>query len=335
MAASPIACGPAGAVQFEMTPLGALPKSGVAQVRAFGAEAERREYPCIDIGGFIVPGRDPAASNLPGEEHDADAAEGEQCGGGAPPEQAGSAAGSRQRPAPSASPQAAAPGTPAHAVVGRLTTLNLDLPGLAEYHPLARVTASAETVAYFNIPLGLFRGLPIRARLTLEVPLVSRERMAVRSRSLDSPELRAWSVWEGGPLNGTRIATHHQYPDLAMCVCMSGQWIRGVHPLRDYVAFCALWAAKALHERLLGFYPGTQHYPAAVRVRRDQPDEYCGCAARRRYADCCRAADLSRPAYEHWREAYVACQQYLNDLAWQGRTLAPPEELLQLGVATP
>ena len=41
---------------YVLTPLGFLPRIGLAALRAFGAQAERLKYPCIDVGGFIVPG---------------------------------------------------------------------------------------------------------------------------------------------------------------------------------------------------------------------------------------------------------------------------------------
>lgn len=71
-------------------------------------------------------------------------------------------------------------------------------------------------------------------------------------------------------MHGRRIVSHHQNPDGAACANMPGQWIRGVYPLHDYVAFYVLWVAKALHEHCFGFYPGPQHCLAAVRVQRDR-----------------------------------------------------------------
>ena len=316
----------AGSPSF--TPFGILPVAGLADLREFGEQAERLEFPCIDVGGFIVPGRDLAETDPPGMEttdHAAvqRAAQWEQ----SPRQEAAPAAGARQRP-----PQAA-PGSPPHAVNGGLTTLGLDLSELVAYHPLARVTASTETVAYLNLPLGLFRTLPIGARLTLEVPLAPRALLSGRLPMPEIPDVRAWAVWEGGPWHGTLITSHHTYPDQGICACMTGQWIRGVHPLLTYVAFCALWAAKALHERLLGFYPGTQHYPAAIRVQRDRPTEFCGCGSSRRYGECCRATDLAQPAHGRVREAYFARRQYLGELARQGRAPEPPVDLLRLGLA--
>jgi hypothetical protein len=314
-----------------LTPLGLMSSSGLAALCAFGDEAERLEYPSIDVGGFIVPGREPAASHSPGKEPDNNVASTGEAGRGQPPRaEAGAAAGTRQRPPSS---QAAAPGASPHALEPRLKHLYLDLPGLVDYHPLARVSASTEEVVYFNIPIGVFASLPIRARLTLEVPLLPRDLLLARHPLPVVPNVRAWATWEGGPTHGALVTSHHRYPDLAICACMTGQWIRGVHPLHDYVAFCIVWVGKALHDYLVGFYPGRQHYGALDRVRRDRTAEFCGCGSTRRYRDCCRAADQERTPFDRWRETTAARRQYLQMLKWQGRAFGPPDKLLRSGIS--
>ena len=303
-----------------------IPRAGIAALRAFGAQAERLEYPYIDVGGFIVPGRDPVAINPPGKETERHAAAeraGPEGWEQSAPEQAGPPAGARQRSAE------AAPGASPHALGDRLTTLNLDLPALVSFHPLTRVVASGGAVVHLNIPLGIIPELPIGARLTLEVPVTRPER-TIGHRS-DVPDVRAWAVWEGGIIHGRHIVSHHRYPDEAICASMAGQWMLGVHPLHDYVAFCALWVAKALHEMLLGSYPGPQHCSAAVRMQRDRPDEFCGCSEHRRYRDCCRDADLANGPFALWQDANASRLQYLTDLARQGRSPGRPESLLTLG----
>jgi hypothetical protein len=113
---------------------------------------------------------------------------------------------------------------------------------------------------------------------------------------------------------------------------MSHEWVLGLHALRDYVAFCALWAAKLLHERLLGRYPGLQHYSTSERVRRDRRTEYCGCGRSNRYAACCRRADLQMTAYERWHAGQEDRALYLVELKRQGRAPRPPAELLRMGI---
>lgn len=306
----------------------ALPASGIHELREFGEQADRFDFPFIDVGGFIVPGWDLAETDLPGKETDENASgqratRWEQSSR----QKAGSQSGARQR-----SPEAA-PGAPAHTFDIELMTDGLDLPALVAYHPLARVTASTDLVAYLNIPLGLFRALPIGARLTLEVPHAPWAQRPRRWPLPAVPDVRAWAVWEGGPWHGKLITSHHTYPDQGICACMIEQWIYGVHPLLNYVAFCTLWAAKALHERLLGLYPGTQHYPATVRVLRDRTSEYCGCGSPRRYGECCRATDLVQSPYCRSRDEYLGRRQYLVELERQGREPKPPTQLLRLGLA--
>jgi hypothetical protein len=316
---------------LQPTLLGLLPQLGLDNLREFGVQIERLQFPYIDVGGFIVPGRDPAAINPPGMECDRDveaAGAGREGWGQAPREEAGPSAGARQRPP---SPQAA-PGAAPHAFGRELTTLNLDLSALVKFHPLARVVASTEMGIYLNIPIGVIPWLPIGARLTFELPLTPRERLSRRMQLSGVPDVRAWAVWEGGPLHGRLIKSHHQNPDRAICANMPGEWILGVHPLHDYVAFCVLWVAKVLHEHLVGFYPGPQHYPAAVRVRRDRPDEFCGCGKRERYRSCCRDNDRAQHPLVLWRESLLGRASYLDDLAWQGRPSGPPDALLSLGI---
>lgn len=308
-----------------MTPIGLVPRAGLAALRAFGEQAERLEYPHIDVGGFIVPGRDPAASNTPGMEQVAYAA-GSERWEQSPREEAGPSAGPRARSTE------AAPGASPHTLEQFLTSLNLDLSGLVTYHPYTRVVASTETVVHLNIPIGMLRELPIRARLTLEIPIAQRHQLSQSMQVTGVPDVRAWAIWDGGAMSGTLVRGHHQNPDRAICACMPGQWLMGVNPLTDYVAFCILWVAKALHEHLLGFYPGPQHCTIVQRVERDRADEYCGCGKLQRYRDCCREIDRSRTTYDRWREGYLGRMQYLDELARQGRPPGPPEQLLRLGL---
>lgn len=49
-----------------LTPLGPVTSAGLAALRAFGKQAERLECPCMGSGGFVIPGRDPAGTHLPG-----------------------------------------------------------------------------------------------------------------------------------------------------------------------------------------------------------------------------------------------------------------------------
>ncbi len=308
--------------------LEAMTGAGMANLRAFGEQAERLEYPFIDVGGFIVPGRDPVMPISPGTEHDRhDAVEPPREGWQqSPSEQAGSAAWTRQRSAQ------AAPGASPHALGHDLTHSYLGLSALTSFHPLTRVVASTESVVYLNLPLGVLPELPFGARLTLEVPRTGRTGLNQSMKLTGVPDVRAWAVWEDGPMHGLRIESHHQNPDRAICANMPEQWMLGVHALHEYVAFCTMWVAKVVHEQLLGFYPGPQHYAAAERVRRDRPDEFCGCGKPRRYRHCCREKDRAMSHYARWHDAQLARRQYLHELKKQGRAPVTPEAPLRLGL---
>ena len=51
-----------------LTPIGPVPAATLEQLRLFGAQADRNEFPFIAVGGFIVPGQEPAQIPKPGQE---------------------------------------------------------------------------------------------------------------------------------------------------------------------------------------------------------------------------------------------------------------------------
>jgi len=277
----------------------------------FGELAERRQQPYVAIGGFIVPGPESALNSKPGKEtarNGLEQAVARQAG-------QGQREGQGQTAASGASPSAIEPG---------LGKLALDV--LEEYYPLARVTSSTSIAHILDIPLGLFRGLPFRARLTLEIPIDW-----FPSKVLSPlPGVRAWARWDGSVDAGLWIRSHHQYPDLAICACEPKDWIRGVHPLYYYVSFCIMWIAKTLHEREIGFWPGPQDYGPRTRVTRDRPDEYCGCTSNFRYGQCHRDRDFSMTAYERWSEQFVGGAEYMAELRRQGRAESLEKLLRQM-----
>jgi hypothetical protein len=294
-----------------------MPSRGIeemdlVELRQFGAEMHRLEFPSIAVGGFVVSGRRAATQFAPEKEENI---RGEQQQAG---EEAGSAAGSRKR-----SPtQAAASRAQAHAVKHDSALAQL-VEESTDYGAKPTVVRRFGRFAHLGLPVGLFRTLPFRAELLMEVPLVPRLelRKGLASSGGLVPDVRAWSRWSFG-LSGTNglIASHHGYPDRSMCVCMAEEWHLGRDPLITYVDFCILWIARVLHECLIGFYPGLQHYGEKVRVERDRPDEFCGCGKALPYAACHRAADFAMPLVERARRHYSAQRAYRDELIWQGRT---------------
>ena len=294
----------------------------LTSLRDFGAEAERQEFPCISVGGFIVPGNGPSQSLDPGKEHKAYVSERRARTAAPARQEARSAAGSRQGP-----PSTAAAGSAAHAVRSRLGLPEwLQLEELDYLNPEARMLFSSSSFAMIDVPIGLFPTLPFQARMTLEIPLVERTHFTRYPGRLNvTPDVRAWATWEGGNLHGRPILSHHQNPDGCVCACREWEWMLRVQPLVDYIGYCITWVGKVLHERELGFWPGPQHYGPMTRVRRNRPGEYCGCGKPRRYRDCCMASDLAKSEYERWFEQDEARRGYLNELAWQGRAPHAPQ----------
>jgi hypothetical protein len=299
-----------------------MASTNLTSLREFGLEAERLQFPCIDVDGFIVPGQESAHSLTPREENYAYDSTRSSFGQAAARQEARSTTGSRQRPSAEAASRSAA-----HTVQSLVEAAPyLGLEELDEFYPEAKVAFSSSTELVLQIPIGLFQALPDRALLTLEIPLIARTRL---TRSLSQiftgvPDVRAWATWVEGPFSGIRVTSHHQNPDGCICACLPYQWLRGVHPLMDYISYCVTWLGKVLHEREIGFWPGPQHFGPLARLRRHQLNEYCGCGQERRYRECCYPKDLAMSAYHRWAEQYVAHKTYITELAWQGRTTYAP-----------
>jgi hypothetical protein len=239
--------------------------------------------------------------------------------------------------------------------------MSRDLEELRLFHPEAVVTeisSSRFPHLVIGLPVGLFPGLPFRAELTLEVPLVSRDQLRLPSVGIDYgemgtpsvrwygptqfyqlnpllmrpgyaeplvPDVRAWARWVGGPFHGASIESHHQNTDRGICACKPTDWILGVNPLVDFVGMCISWIGKALHERELGVYPGPQHYGDWKRVERDRPNEFCGCGeGMKRYRECCRDADRRLTPCQLWAGRCASTRAYYDELARQRRPIALP-----------
>lgn len=311
----------------------------------------------MDIGGFLVPGPDSVDQPLPGMEETGDepAAEGEQT----PRPAAGPRQGSRRSQA-----EAAAARSPGHSVQplagvakgwrGNGIT-ECEFEELDYWYPDVRVVASSSRCTYLTLGVGLFRDWDVSARLVLELPHPSvawRARPVVTmskraepikpgsirwhppsyllKRESMVPPVRAWAWWHGGIAHGSLIVSHHRQPDFSICACLPHQWIRGVHPLVDYVGMCTSWVGKTLHEIEMGFYPGLQHYPEWTRVERDRGNEYCGCGLPRRYGDCCRQADLQLSKKQLDRARRDSQGVYFDDLIQERRRGTPPTGFLCL-----
>lgn len=310
-----------------LTPIGLVSESAVRRLQAFGKEADRRQLPRIDVGGLIVPGLSLSENSGSGYQRGQDVTAGRE--GQFPWRESSRRANAQGHEG--SQPSTPLPSETPHAIRHGLTQANLDVAGLVKYFPASHVTAQREGLVYLSMQVQLFEELPLGARLLLEVPLAERTRLS-RPSVLPTPvpDVRAWAVWEGGPSHGRVVRSHHQNPEGAICACMPHEWLLGVHPLRDYAAFCVLWTAKLLHEQWFGRYPGQQHYHAFARVQRDRQDEYCGCGGMNSYAACCRESDRREATLTHWRNAKLASAQYLRELAAQRRPILSPEDVAEL-----
>jgi hypothetical protein len=281
------------------------------ELREFGAEADRLEQPSIGMGGFVIPRRESTPFQLSGEEDWI--YEGLS---GTRAEETGPATGPRQRP----SAEAAASSSPAYALGHRVSEV-LKLGELLDYHPDTAVVGGSPGFVLLSVPVGLFHTLPYRAHLVLEVPSGNPPSLANAYRGGFVPDVRVWAVWNHGVL----IQSHHKYPDRSICAAMPGQWVWGRDPLHVYAEWCMCWIAKTLYMQCFDTWPGLQHAGADVRLRRNKPEEYCGCGhTKLRYRACCMQRDAVRSAYELYRKAVRERQLYLDELRASGRVATPP-----------
>lgn len=296
--------------------------AGLDDLRAFGVEAEARRWPRIDISGVILPGEDAQLPWCPGTEGYANARDPRRARQGVGRSEARPRQGSQTEAS-----EASAPGSASHAVQCRV--IEEDLEELKEYYPNSAISFGSSSFIHIWLPLTLFHSLPYRARLLLEIPLQPRaDRMcsALNASGLGRaavsmvPDVRAWAFWEDGII----ARSHHQMPDLAICACQPRDWALGVHALYEYVDFCVVWLGKLLHEQLLGFWPGVQHYGDLAMQRRDRPREYCGCGSTKRYAACHREAIQRASMFGLYRGAMDGRSRYLAELRWQRRAPHPP-----------
>lgn len=281
----------------------------LSELEEFGRAADQLQQPALVEGGFLVRAQGSTVPQTRRRENG-----GRHVERGSRAEEARPGAGPRQ--GRSASSPAA--GATAHPVERGLSE-RLGLEELFAYHPDARWVSSSSSSALLLVPLGLFRTIPDRANLLLEIP--THEPAWLREKPEGhAPFIRAWAEWSFG----LPVRAHHEYPDESMCVCREDDWVLGRHVIEDYVGYCVCWVAKALHERLLGWWPGLQHCPAAVRVERGRLYEFCGCGKPALYHACCRSRDLARTWSSRTAERAEADRKYLKEIARRGLSLGRP-----------
>jgi len=273
----------------------------------------------IEPGGFITTGPDLSREDSPGKKgrrNGRQEAEGEE------PE-AGSEAGQGEgRRASSGSSTR----SPAQTVGSRVADA-LKLEELSEWYPETRVLRSSSSNTLLTIRVGVFRALPYRAYLHLEIPhdgpfwQTTRTSAAFRGDNYTFvPDVRSWAMWDFG----VAPQADHMYPDGSLCAFMEGEWIWGVDPIHVYLDWCVCWLGRVLHDSLLGRWPGRQHCSANARARRNKPDEFCGCGGTERWRHCHMESDLARSPLERFLEEQNARDEYLKELQRRGWLSTPP-----------
>ncbi len=206
----------------------------------------------------------------------------------------------------------------------------LKLEELVEHYPATQALHRSSSFGLIRVPVGVFRSLPHRAHLFLEVPFDGPYSVPpfgpydciVASYRSYVPDVRAWALWE----DGTIPRAFHGYPDGSMCAHMPSDWIWGRDPLHKLVDWCVVWLGKVLYLEFFDHWPGPHHCSANVRVKRSRPDDYCGCGGTddMRWRDCHMAEDLGRSPYDLLMEEERGRTGYLWELQRRGWDPRPP-----------
>lgn len=284
--------------------------AGVPEVIAFGVGTDQLRRHAIEVGGFLVPIDEAPWQPDRGKDHNYHL-------GGKGFSEPGTRGPIGTRPG-EGNP---APADPApHAVQRGLAEL-LGINEVGQYHPDARWLAHSQSNSILIIPVRPFRSVTLSATLYFEVPTRIPAWMPFHPSLLEPvPFVRAWARWD----TGIWATSHHQYPDQSMCVCRPEEWYPGRDTMEDYVSFAIEWVAKAMHESMVGRYPGQQHYSTLVRLQRMRVDEYCGCGSTQTYNACCLASDLAKSVQDVHQEHAAAQLNYLRELNRRGLPSARP-----------
>jgi hypothetical protein len=276
------------------------------ELEQFGEEADDSRFPCIAVGGVILPGESTVGAIQPGEGEKGGERQGTQTRS-----EARSETGSRER-----SPAETTSGAEAHPF--KCGLIERELGELKTYHPATTVIFSSSSFVVQSIPIRLFSSLPYRARLFLEIPRVPfflHPECDPRERARSVPDVRAWAFWGGQSL----IRSHHQFPDGSMCAYMPFQGLLGAVPLHEIAGMCICWVGKCLYNQVFDCWPGPQHYGSLAMRLRDRPKEFCGCGANRRYEFCHRSAVERAPLRELFMQSMSDRMTYARDLRSQHR----------------
>lgn len=287
-------------------PSGVNTQLDLTELIRFGEEADAGRQHWVAEGGFIVPGYGVAAP-IPRSREEYVANEERRARG----EEARSTAPAREGRRASATTATAA--RPTSHPVERGLSEALELEVFLDYRDDAIWSKKISSSPLLWVPAGLFRSLPFHASILLEVP-ARRPVWAHASSFSPVPLIRAWAWWN----DGITVRAHHEYPDDSMCVCRPDDWQLGTRTIEDYVGYCTCWIGKVLYSIVFGRWPGVQHMPGALRVRRNRPDEYCGCGSDRLYRECHMSEDHATSKGKLYRDAMLGRWAYRMELRRRG-----------------
>jgi len=115
--------------------------------------------------------------------------------------------------------------------------------------------------------------------------------------TIESKIFRGWGFWRESAATRRWIGPRHtNFPDGSICafVPADGTWLFG-DPIVELVDLYTVWAARHLHFKMFGRWPGAQDsFHPYERLLEFREDEFCSCGSEARYGQCCRDSDLAR-----------------------------------------
>jgi hypothetical protein len=225
-------------------------------------------YPRVGFGGVLIPGCAPTSTQAKENENATERHEARREGQARAPAASG-ASGTSDQTAP-------------------LLRDGFDRWLVAEAKTLTRSFPETELIP---APDGAV--ITVKSRVLLEYP------ESVFFLTMLSPlygQPRSWGFSVGPVFEPTWIGPRHtNYFDGSICAYepTDGTWSLGM-PLVDLFAYYTLWAARHLHLRQFGYWPGQQRvHRASERLAELKQNELCGCSdGTRPYRECCYGPDL-------------------------------------------
>lgn len=254
----------------------------IEKIRVIGDNLDINQYPRVYNGGFVRP-IDPPVPLTQGQEVNYVQSSRR------------STTGSRQRPQ-RRQRQTSRSGTPSRRtpIIDARLRIRYEeqLGAVQEAYPGA-INWCQDNGMWLLTESSLFDGLGQKATFLTNIPYIS-----------NVPKLgpRSWGFWTTPVFCDWIGPRHTNMPDGSICAFepQDRSW-RTTLPLVKLLDLYSVWAARHLHLKLFGRWPGYQSVPYVFeRCTEIKDTEFCGCSLRnRRYIDCCKQSDIQAAKVEN------------------------------------